>query len=75
MTTGQYETEVITQLSNSEHYQTIDSDTTPEIARQIHETINKYVSKSLLKEETAQAMIPNPYRVEKFYLLPKIPKT
>ena len=61
ITTLQYKTEVMKHLSNGEHYQKIDSDTTPQIARKIQTIINKYVSKGLLSQETVKCIIPEKY--------------
>ena len=75
LTPEQYKEEVLRQLENGAHYQKIDNDQTPAIAKQIQETIQRYVHKGLVSEKVLQKIIPNPYRPAKFYILPKIHKS
>ena len=74
LSTQQYKQEVLRQLENGDHYQKIDSDTTPIIAQQIKTLLKKYTDKGLIKEELAQILTPKKYRAARFYVLPKVHK-
>ena len=62
------------QLSDSEYYQKVDRDLTPEHSKTLNDAIKKLATKKLIDEKTAKSLHTDDAKTPKFYMLPRVHK-
>ncbi|XP_072020421.1 uncharacterized protein [Amphiura filiformis] len=69
-----YVHECLRQLSNSDHYQQLDHDPTPEFEKRVCKGLNKALEVDLIDHDHKVALTPKRPKPGRFYTLPKIHK-